>query len=325
MPALPDNPKPTLLVISHEIKPSGTSGQFKARHAVRTLIEAARAQGFRIVSAPFDNFHFELRHSETAPRIRLGDAEIRPDAAIIRITGPYLSAARIMDRVLRAQGCVMLDSYERFSGSGLGKIEVLTQVQGKGADTDRLIVLTLNQLERWVRAHDFSGNRRLVVKPADGFGGKFVRWVNGSEESIQAALEMARSFTDGMPPMIVEPALNIAAEYRVYTLDGEVLGAARRVIDEPDKPANASQGAELVEEVPPAEVLTAIDKVRTGGLIGWDVAITQSHGVVIIERNRPPSWRHFAQVSDVDIAGAVIASLKRKVLARDAERRAAAT
>ncbi|MEM9145719.1 MAG: hypothetical protein AAGC57_05925 [Pseudomonadota bacterium] len=305
--------KPTLLIVSNEIKPAGPDGKFNARHAVRTLIEAGRASGFRIVAAPFDQFHFELRRSESQPRILLGTSMVRADAAIIRITGPSIAAARMLDRSLRAQGCVMLDPYERFSGSALGKAELLMQVQGKGCDSDRVIALTLKDLERRIRQHDFGSGLKLVVKPTDGYGGTMVRWVDGTEASIGAALDMARSIKGLMPPMIIEPALDVRAEYRVYTLDMEMLGAARRIAEGPDRPANASQGAELVEERPPQAVLDAIARVPTGGLIGWDVALTGGGSAIIIERNRPPSWRHFAAVSDVDISGAVVAHLKAKV------------
>lgn len=305
--------KPALLILSNEIKKTDTPGQFRARHAVRTLIEAGRAEEMRVIAAPFDQFRFELRRAERVPRLFVGNAEVRADAAILRITGQSVMSARIIDRTLRRHGCVMLDPYDRFSGSALGKIELLLEAQGTGFDSDRALFLRLSDLEQRLRGYDFSDGRKLVVKPADGYGGKLVRWVDGSDASIKAALEMARGFGVGMPPIIVEPALDIAAEYRVYTLDNRYLGAARRVAAGPDRPANAAQGAELIEERPPEAVLDAVAAVPTEGLIGWDVAVTRAGAVVIIERNRPPSWQHFDKVSTVDIAAAVVARLKERL------------
>lgn len=315
MADIPETTKPTLLILSQEIKPTGVPGQFRAKHAVRTLLEAGRREGFRVIASPFDQFQFELRQAEQFPRIKVQRMEITADAAILRITGGQIAAARMIDRTLRAHGCVMLDSYDRFSGSALGKLELLMAAQGKRCDSDRLIVLTLVDLEQRLRAHDFKVGPKLVVKPADGFGGKMVRWVDGSDESIRAAIEMASTFKPVLPPIIIEPALDIAAEYRIYTLDDRVLGAARRIAAAPDMPANASQGAELVEEEPPAALLKAIAQVPTVGLVGWDVALTRNGAAVIIERNRPPSWKHFAEVSRVDIAGAVVALLKERLTA----------
>ena len=309
---------PLLLIVSNEIKRTEVPGRFSAKFAVRSLMQEAEKAGFRVMAGPVDQFQLHLPAGRAPPRVLAGGQPIEPAAAIFRSTsGGGTQIARSIDIVLRRQGCVMLDPADRFDGGALDRIDMILSASGTGLDVERLMISNKEALAARLRRHDYRKGA-LVAKAMSGSGGRSVRWVDGSQESIASVLELAEGFGAVMPPFLIEPAMDIAAEFRIYTLDGTAIGCVRRVAEGPGQLGNASQGAELVEEAPPPEVLAGIGKIMCGGLVGWDVALLKDGKVVVIERNRPPAWKHFSKVSEVNIAALVIARLKGRLAERAA-------
>ncbi|GMG80829.1 hypothetical protein LNKW23_00410 [Paralimibaculum aggregatum] len=310
--------RPLLVILSNEIQPADAPGRYSAPYSVRSLMKAADRAGFEVAAGPVWSFQLRLPSDGRPARLMAMGRVYEPAAMIVRATGGGSThMVRAIDHALRRNGCVMLDPNERFQRGSTDLSDLIVEAQGSGADVDRTLVASRVDLAACLRAHDYSRGK-LVAKSIAGSGGVSVRWVDGSAESIRAVLDVAESFGRQMPPFLIEPALDIAAEYRVYTLDGAVIGCVRRVAAGPERPANASQGAELVEEPAPADVLDALGKVMRQGLIGWDVARLADGRTVVIEMNRPPSWRHFAKVSKTDIAELVVAHLKARLAAAQA-------
>lgn len=306
---------PLLLILSNEIRPTETPGTLMAGHAVRRLMQEATPAGFDVLAGPFTHFQLQLLPGQSASRLLASGKEVRPAAAIIRsTTGGATAIARAIDLALRRQGCVLLDPPDRFQGGALDRADFFHAAQGTGLEIAREILMGKAALLARLKAHDYRKGK-LVAKPLSGSGGHAVRWVDGSPQSIEAVLAVGAAHVPPWPPFVIEPAMAIREEYRIYTLDGETIGAVHRMIAEPDRPANASQGAELVEIVPPADVLEGLAKVMRGGLIGWDVARLVDGRIVVIEMNRPPAWRHFDKISKTNIAALVLARLKARLKA----------
>lgn len=143
----------------------------------------------------------------------------------------------------------------------------------------------------------------LVLKPYSGSQGEGVQLARTMPE-LQAIIQDKQWVEKGV---LVQPYLDIIAEYRVLVLNGTVIAAAKKTNDH-DFRKNASLGAtftaaplELFKQFTPACVFT--------GLYGLDVVHTATGDWKVIEINRCPGWKALQPVTTVNIAEVVLQSL----------------
>lgn len=140
-----------------------------------------------------------------------------------------------------------------------------------------------------------------LIKPVHGRHGEGIQIVN-DKKALHAALRAAES------ALMIQPFLNVDAEYRVLVVGGRALGAVRKTPAPGAVIANYAAGARFTPATLPAAVLR--DAVRTCREQGIDIGgvdlAKSGRTFYLLEVNRCPEFRAFSAATGIDAARAII-------------------
>ena len=115
-------------------------------------------------------------------------------------------------------------------------------------------------------------------------------------------------------PIFIQRFADYQHEYRVFIIDGEILGIVEKFQPDDSKiVANAAQGATFKPVVNAAVGMTALNYVRKKGIYGVDVAVDAQGEIHIIESNRTPQFEEFQNATGINVAEKIVASAYRAV------------
>jgi RimK family alpha-L-glutamate ligase len=112
----------------------------------------------------------------------------------------------------------------------------------------------------------------------------------------------------GQPLIVQEYIRNPGRDIRVFVVGDRVVGSAYKYGVKGQWKTNVAQGAKMVDEPLPDEVLEL--GVRATQAIGLDYAgvdvIESERGPVILEVNGAPGWQALKQATGVDVAKEIV-------------------
>ncbi len=281
---------------------------------VEDLLRAAGRLDVRLIPVPFPEVSAHVSLGATAGGVRAGDLELmRVDGVLVRMMPPG-SLEQVVFR---------MDALHRVAAAG---VPVLNPPRAVEAAVDKYLTLALLDAAglpvpaTWagqsaaaaLAAFDLLGGD-VVVKPLFGSEGRGLVRVSDRElawrtfhslERLGAVLYLQRA--------IRHPGHDI----RVFVLEGRVLAAMRRHAPPGEWRTNVALGGEAEAYDPsPEESCLAISAAAavSAEAAGVDLVHDPDRGgPVVLEVNAVPGWRALARVSGVDVAAALLDSLRRR-------------
>jgi RimK family alpha-L-glutamate ligase len=156
----------------------------------------------------------------------------------------------------------------------------------------------------------------VVIKPIFGsLGHGMVRVTNGNVASrVVRALEEMRAV------LYVQRAVDHAGrDVRVFVVGGRVLGAIERRATAGEWRTNISKGGSAQPfELPPAwaDLALRASAVVGADYAGVDLLPSRDGSVFVVEVNGIPGWRGLQQATGLDVAGAIVEHVERRVRTR---------
>ena len=148
----------------------------------------------------------------------------------------------------------------------------------------------------------------LVIKPAFGRHGEGIIFVE-DQETLDKAL------ADNNQSLLVQKALNIKKEYRIFVVGGKCLGVIEKIPEEGSRVANYAAGAEFRQaEIGEQYIQDAIEicrqnKIDIGGV---DIAFADGH-YYLLEINRCPEFKAFTTATGVNVSEEIIYFISQKM------------
>lgn len=142
----------------------------------------------------------------------------------------------------------------------------------------------------------------LVSKPVMGRHGEGILF-HETPETLHHIFDFSSE------PHIIQPALEIESEFRIFVVGHESLGAIKKIPAEGKKVANYASGAQFLPlDIPQEFHQEAIricqeQKIDIGGV---DIARTKDGHYNILEVNRCPEFKAFSQARNINVAGKII-------------------
>ncbi|MHB1562290.1 MAG: ATP-grasp domain-containing protein [Isosphaeraceae bacterium] len=281
---------------------------------VEDLLRAAGRLDVRLIPVPFPEVSAHVGLHETAAAVHAGDLDLmRVDGVLVRMMPPG-SLEQVVFR---------MDALHRVAAAG---VPVLNPPRAIEAAVDKYLTLALLDAAglpvpaTWagqsaaaaLAAFDTLGGD-VVVKPLFGSEGRGLVRVGDRElawrtfhalERLGAVLYLQRA--------IRHPGHDI----RVFVLDGRVLAAMRRHAPPGEWRTNVALGGEAEAYGPSPEeshLAIAAAAAVAAEAAGVDLVLDPDRGgPVVLEVNAVPGWRALARVSGVDVAAALLDSLRRR-------------
>jgi len=163
------------------------------------------------------------------------------------------------------------------------------------------------------------GGFPCIVKPLESTHGIGIRLVHSLDELWQV---LRGVFSLGQPVLVQEFIAEAKGEdVRVFIVDGEVVGAMKRVAKSGDFRSNLHQGgmAYHVRLTDVGEALAiAAARVLGLGVAGVDI-LESNRGPLVLEINASPGLEGIEKVTGQDIAGRIVAYLEKRIEEKDEE------
>jgi ribosomal protein S6--L-glutamate ligase len=163
------------------------------------------------------------------------------------------------------------------------------------------------------------GGFPCIVKPLESTHGIGIRLVHSLDELWQV---LRGVFSLGQPVLVQEFIAEAKGEdVRVFIVDGEVVGAMKRVAKMGDFRSNLHQGgmAFHVRLTDIGEALAiAAARVLGLGVAGVDI-LESNRGPLVLEINASPGLEGIEKVTGQDIAGRIVAYLEKRIEEKDEE------
>ncbi|MFH1209932.1 MAG: hypothetical protein V1663_04040 [archaeon] len=149
-------------------------------------------------------------------------------------------------------------------------------------------------------------NYPIIIKPIGGShsrGIKRIKDVNEGREKLNILFE------EGYKSIFIQEKIHIGTEYRVFTLDDEVLHTSRRL-----RPSMRGEDGEHFGEIDNSrlERLKSFikEEVKPKGLYGFDIVKIHSQDrYTVVEGNRAPEFEANDRIFNINIAKSIIEKL----------------
>jgi hypothetical protein len=196
----------------------------------------------------------------------------------------------LLVKYLIATGCPISDSFDMFRRDGIGKAYESLASQ-KYVGTTCYLATSISSGTKIIdklKPEDFP----LVTKPVYGHHGKGIAKVDNAQDAkkyLQQHFQKSKDF------LIMEKFITYTKEWRVYVVDGTIIGSYGKSAPPGSFIANLHQGAQTRPAEPMDDVYAFIashlpEQCRTG-IYGLDVGLSSIGEIHIIETNRCPGWK----------------------------------
>lgn len=186
----------------------------------------------------------------------------------------------------------------------------------KKVGTDSFIAFDFAPAETMLEDLEREGYFPLLTKPIDGQHGKGVERLDTLDDALDFADEFVRMREDPDMPLFFQKFINFVHEYRVFIIDGKVLGVVEKLPEDDKITANFAQGATFVEVDAPEVARVARRYVRPQGIYGVDVGVDEHGQFHLIEANRTPQFAGFEGATRINVAQAIVESARKRVRTR---------
>ncbi len=279
---------------------------------VRALERALAARGHHARVLPVDALL--ARIGGAGPRVRAGGAALdEADAVVVRII-PRGSLEQIVFRMdtlhrLEALGIPVMNSATSLERT-VDKLYTSFLLEDAGLPTPRTIVA---EREADARAA-FRELGDVVVKPLFGANGRGMVRVTDEEIAFRVfrALELERAVY-----YVQETVPHDGRDVRAFVVGDRVVAAAwRRALPPESWRTNVARGARAeAAELTPAWAELAVRAARAVGAdyAGVDLLPARDGRILVLEVNGIPGWKGVQAATGVDVPGAIVAHLERRV------------
>nr|WP_275660494.1 30S ribosomal protein S6--L-glutamate ligase [Shewanella sp. Isolate13] len=274
------------------------------------IIEAGEQRGHEMVFLNIKQCYLKLDASEPEVHYRGGRILNDLDAVIPRIR-PSMTF----------YGCALTRHFESLNIMALNTSEAITRSRDK---LFSLQLLQKNNLDIPTSGFanspvdtkdliDMVGGAPLIVKLLEGTQGKGVVLA----ETTKAAESVINAFKSLHVNLLVQEFIKEAQgkDLRCFVIDGKVVASIERTAAPGEFRANIHQGGSAsIVSVSAAEKQLALKAAKTMGLrvAGVDI-IRSSRGPLLLEINSSPGLEGIESATGIDIAGAMIESIEKKL------------
>ncbi|MGS0677128.1 30S ribosomal protein S6--L-glutamate ligase [Shewanella sp. 0m-4] len=276
----------------------------------RRIIEAGEQRGHEMVFLNIKQCYLKLDASEPEVHYRGGRILNDLDAVIPRIR-PSMTF----------YGCALTRHFESLNIMALNTSDAITRSRDK---LFSLQLLQKNNLDIPTSGFanspvdtkdliDMVGGAPLIVKLLEGTQGKGVVLA----ETTKAAESVINAFKSLHVNLLVQEFIKEAQgkDLRCFVIDGKVVASIERTAAPGEFRANIHQGGSAsIVSVSAAERQLALKAAKTMGLrvAGVDI-IRSSRGPLLLEINSSPGLEGIESATGIDIAGAMIDSIEKKL------------
>jgi ribosomal protein S6--L-glutamate ligase len=286
-------------------------GVLERKSNTRDLYDEILSRGHECAVLDFSDTIMEF--SNRGFRVRSGNMDImQSDIFLFRKFAGFVPEVKIMMERLLAMGKVVVDEGVAHRITE-GKIFQSSKLQRAGIDIPRTV--QAYDLRTW-KAVLVCMQFPIVIKPVKGRRGEGVMKL----DSRKAALEFFRSRPYGY---LAQEYFPLDGDYRLFVVQGKVLGAIKRFVIDGDFRTNCSLGSRTEEVKVTREMRTIA--TRAAKAVGYEVAgvdlIAHDGKFYVLEVNASPQWQGFKETTGINPAGAIIDLAlekykRRKLLAR---------
>ena len=224
--------------------------------------------------------------------------EIKADAFFVRATNTHYKQYTYLAQALNSQGCIMLDSMDRFTGYAPTKemSSIRRAIQGHGAKT-------------YYFNPEFQHSNNQIIRDLYPI---FIKPVNGKNN---IALGLTSDLSNyNIESWILQENLSIVNEYRVlayrhsiYEQDiFEITNKKTIGLKGKNPKALKKVNREKIKKI--TDFLTINTKIK--GLFGYDVAELKDGSFKLIEANYSPRWERTQRLKKHNIAMEILLILK---------------
>lgn len=279
---------------------------------VRLLTETAARLGYRTEILRFEELAANVR--DGALQIRSGSSRVDQFDAMIVRTMPPGSLEQVVSRMdllcsLEAQGVLVVNPPKALECAVDKSLTTLRLAKVGIAVPDTIICETFEQaMDAWEEL-----GRDVVVKPLFGSEGRGI--VRVTEEEL--AVRVFRTLTRIGSVLYLQRFLKTSAgDIRILLLDGQLIGAIRRIPTAGEFRANlACSGAAVLHQPTDRELQLAMRAADATGSVfaGVDLMYDAADRPVVIEVNAVPGWKGLQQVCGIDVAEIFLCWLAKQV------------
>ncbi|ABV87421.1 alpha-L-glutamate ligase, RimK family [Shewanella pealeana ATCC 700345] len=276
----------------------------------RRIIEAGEQRGHEMVFLNISQCYLKLDASSPEVHYRGGRVLNNVDAVIPRIR-PSMTF----------YGCALTRHFESLNIEALNTSDAITRSRDK---LFSLQLLQKNNLDIPTSGFanspvdtkdliDMVGGAPLIVKLLEGTQGKGVVLA----ETTKAAESVINAFKSLRVNLLVQEFIKEAQgkDLRCFVIDGKIVASIERTAAPGEFRANIHMGGSAsIVSVSAAEKQLAIKAAKTMGLrvAGVDI-IRSSRGPLLLEINSSPGLEGIESATGIDIAGAMIESIEKKL------------
>lgn len=235
---------------------------------------------------------YTVRRGGDAPEI-IYDGRRLNDLSMVYVLSPQPGTWKLtilLVKFLLAAGCPVSDTFEMFRRDGIGKAYEALASQKKVGTTCYIAtsMISATRIIDKLQAHDFP----LVCKPVYGHHGKGITKVDSAGD---ARHHLQQHFKKSQDFLILEKFITYTKEWRVYVVDGSIVGSYGKSAPPGGFIANLHQGAKPT----PSEAMDDVYKFIEShlpeqcaqGIYGLDVGLSAGGDIHVIETNRCPGWK----------------------------------
>lgn len=238
------------------------------------------------------NVEYTIRREDEMPEL-VCDGRKLINLSMVYVLSPPVGTWKLttlLVKYLMATGCPISDSFDMFRRDGIGKAYEALSAQ-KHVGTTCYITSSLasgTKLVENLNAEDFP----LVTKPVYGQHGKGITKVDNAQNAIQY---LQQHFKKSKDFLILEKFISYTKEWRIYVVDGIIVGSYGKSASSGSFIANLHQGAQIHPSESMDDVYEFIKghlpEQCTTGIYGLDVGLSSTGDIHLIETNRCPGWR----------------------------------
>lgn len=279
---------------------------------VRLLTETAVRLGHKTEILRFEELAASVR--DGALQIRSGSNRVdQLDAMIVR-TMPPGSLEQVVSRMdllcsLEAQGVLVVNPPKALECAVDKSLTTQRLAKAGIAVPDTMICETFEQaMDAWEEL-----GRDVLVKPLFGSEGRGI--VRVTEEEL--AVRVFRTLTRIGSVLYLQRFLKTpAGDIRILLLDGQLIGAIRRIPRAGEFRANlACSGTAVLHQPTDRELQLAMRAADATGSVfaGVDLMYDAVDRPVVIEVNAVPGWKGLQQVCGIDVAEIFLSWLAKQI------------
>lgn len=280
------------------------------------IIEAGEARGHKMMFLNIKQCYMKLDAEQPEVHYRGGTILNDLDAVIPRIRPSMTFYGCALTRHFESLGVATLNGSEAITQSR-DKLFSLQLLQKSGLDIPTTGFA--NSPMDTTDLIDMVGGAPLIVKLLEGTQGRGVVLA----ETRKAAESVINAIKSLRANLLVQEFIKEAdgKDLRCFVIDGKIVASIERIAAPGEFRANIHQGgrARLVK-VSPAEKKLAIQAAKTMGLrvAGVDI-IRSSKGPLLLEINSSPGLEGIESATNIDVAGAMIEAIEKKLRWKKAE------